>query len=655
MGNPIPPTAESIQQKYNEERDKRIRPDGDAQFITIPSFSAPDENNKRLARFAADPWDAELAEAQKKYGARSTLPPHAKIMIIGAGYGGLYFAVRLLQAGFSVDDLLIVDSAGGFGGTWYWNRYPGLMCDVESYIYMPLLEELGYMPKHKYAGGNELRNHANAIAEKWGLYPAAMFKTLVKGMKWDEEKKSWEVDAMQLRDGTDDPNNVSGTVSADFVILATGLLNMPKMPDVPGIEKFQGHSFHTSRWDYEYTGGSPEDPSLTNLKDKKVGIVGTGATAIQAVPKLAKWAKELYVFQRTPSAVDVRDNRETDAEWWTSEVASKTGWQKERRENYNAFISNVTPAPPSNMVDDGWTKMQSYCVLVGGPNNFHPDFVSLIHELDLPRQESVRSRVDNIIKDETTAESLKAWYPGWCKRPCFHDEYLPSFNEPHVHLVDTDGRGIEGLTENGIIIGKDSNNTTEYNDFDLIIFSTGFRLPATNSPAARGSFSVTGRSGLDMEHKWTVQGVKTLHGVVSHDFPNLFYPGPSQAGAGPNHGYTLDIMATHIAYIISETVKRGNAATGGKNGRVSVEPSAEAEKAWTMRIIELVGGLAAVAGCTPSYLNGEAGLGSSDSSMESMLKVAGLGNWGLGIADYVKVMEAWREKGDMEGLVVNSS
>lgn len=653
MGEPATTTQDPIQRKYNEEREKRLRSDGEAQFITIPSFSAPKDKNERLSRFAADPWDAELAEARKCYGVRANPPEHTKILIVGAGYGGLYFAVRLLEAGFSVDDILIVDSAGGFGGTWYWNRYPGLMCDVESYIYMPLLEEMGYMPKHKYAAGNELRVHANAIAEKWGLHRAAVFKTLVKGMKWDDEKKSWDVDTMQLHDGNDDSRNPLANISADFVILATGILNIPKLPNINGIEKFQGHSFHTSRWDYRYTGGSTDDPTLTNLKDKKVGIVGTGATAIQVVPQLAKFAKELYIFQRTPSSVDVRNNRETDREWWAREVVSRgNGWQKERMENYNAFISNVSSPPSSDMVSDGWTHMQSYCVLVGGPNNLHPDFVSTAHELDLPRQQRVRSRVDGIVKDEITAESLKAWYPGWCKRPCFHDEYLPTFNEPHVHLVDTDGCGINSLTENGIVVAN-HNGTTEYKDFDLIIFSTGFDLPPRNSPAARGSFPVTGRSGLDMDDKWTVQGPGTLHGVVSRDFPNLFYPGPNQAGAGPNQSYTLGVLSTHIAYIISQTVKLGNSRNGDKRGRVSVEPSAEAEEAWATRIVEMARGMAAVAGCTPGYLNGEGGLsGDTDMSMDEMIKMAKLSNWGLGIADYVELLEAWRGKGDMEGLVV---
>lgn len=656
MGDTVPASQDPIREKYNEERAKRLRSDGGAQFITIPSFSASRDKNEKLARFAADPWDTELEEAQKRYGVRSTLPDHAKILIVGAGYGGLYFAVKLLEAGFSVDDLLIVDSAGGFGGTWYWNRYPGLMCDVESYIYMPLLEETGYMPKHKYATGSELRGHANMIAEKWGLHRASVFKTLVKGMKWNDEKKSWEVDAMQLNDDTD---NKRASISADFVILATGLLNVPKMPDIPGIEKFQGHSFHTSRWDYEYTGGSSEDPKMTNLKDKKVGVVGTGATAIQVVPQLAKWAGELYVFQRTPSSVDVRGNRETDEEWWNREVTSRgKGWQRERMENYNAFVSNVNPPPSSNMVSDGWTDMQSYCVLVGGPNNLHPDFVSTAHELDLPRQERVRARVDGIVKDETTAESLKAWYAGWCKRPCFHDEYLPAFNEPHVHLVDTDGHGVDSLTENGIVV-RNSNGSTEYNDFDLIVFSTGFNLPSRNSPAARASFPVTGRSGLDMEHKWTVHGAGTLHGVVSRDFPNLFFPGPNQAGAAPNQSYTLNVLSTHVAYIISQTVKKGSTAPTARNGngdkqrKVTVEPSEEAEQAWASRIVSMARGMAALAGCTPGYINGEAGReGHTEMSKETMAKLVRLSNWGLGIANYVEVLEAWRGKGDMEGLVV---
>jgi cation diffusion facilitator CzcD-associated flavoprotein CzcO len=517
------------------------------------------------------------------------------------------------------------------------------MCDVESYIYMPLLEELGYMPRHKYASGNELREYANKIADKWDLYRAAVFKTLASDLKWDESKKGWEVEATQ--EGRGEAGRTMVTIDADFVILSPGILSIPKLPKVPGIDDYRGHTFHTSRWDYAYTGGSADDPSLVNLKDKRVGIIGTGATAIQAIPQLAKWAKELYVFQRTPSAVDRRDNRETDRQWWERDVLSRgKGWQKERKENFNDIISNVSPLPEIDLVSDGWTNMKSYCVLAGGPKNLEPDFIAYVQKTDLPRQERIRARVDEIVKDVETARSLKAWYYGWCKRPCFHDEYLQTFNQPHVKLIDTDGMGVSHFTENGLVV-KDKG---QY-DLDLIIFSTGFNLPIGGSPGARSNTSVTGRGGEDMEEKWTVKGAATLHGCVTRDFPNLFFPGPNQAGASPNFVYMLDSIAAHVAYIISESTKRGSKEGSAK---VVVEPTTEGEEAWAMQTAYRARGLAAMAGCTPSYLNGEGATLNSDAGMEQMMKVARLGSWGEGVGSYVRIMEDWRAKGDMEGLEI---
>ncbi|EON62364.1 hypothetical protein W97_01586 [Coniosporium apollinis CBS 100218] len=403
-------SPEQVQQKYVEERDKRFK------------------------HLTNDPWLDPHSPAK---GPRLTTGARVKILVLGAGYGGLLFAVRLLEAGFKAEDICIVDSAGGFGGTWYWNRYPGAMCDVESYIYIPLLEETGYMPAHKYAYGPELRKYAEMLAEKWRLEGRTVFRTVANEIRWDD-------------------------VGKDFVIAESGLLNYPKVPLVPGLDAFKSHCFHTSRWDHRYTGGSPVDPALTNLKNKRVGIIGTGATAVKAVPHLAKWAKELYVFQRTPSAVDTGGNRPTDAEWW----------QKQRRENFSAFVSNVSPPPSIDMVADGWIIMPSFNALVGGPAAAQVTlekvaaYVASLHALDFPRSERIRARVDEIVKEKTTAESLKAWYPGWCKRPCFHDEYLQSFNLPHVTLVDTDGRGVDRLTDHGVVVGD-----SEY-DLDLLILGT---------------------------------------------------------------------------------------------------------------------------------------------------------------------------------------
>lgn len=618
-------------EKYNNERAKRLRPDGPAQYLDLSA-------NAKFKRFAEDPWCEP--DVSDENSARLIAQHHHRVLIVGAGYGGLLYAIRLIQSGqFTLDDIVLVDSAGGFGGTWYWNRYPGLMCDVESYIYMPLLEETGYMPKHKYASGNELREHADRIARKWELEDRALFRTTANSLSWAEDAKQWNVQGTQRRGSEDAPVSLT----ADFVILASGLLNFPKLADLPGIEEYQGHTFHTSRWDYGYTGGSPEDPELRNLADKKVGIVGTGATAVQAVPALARWAKELVVFQRTPSSIDRRDNRPTDPEWWEQEVQSRgAGWQRERMENFNAFTSNTTPLPGVDMVGDGWTKMQSFSALIGGPSALEPGYLDLMNTLDFQRQEKIRSRAEEIVADKATAEGLKPWYSGWCKRPCFHDEYLQAFNRPNVKLVDTQGQGIKQLTKHGIVAGD-----TEH-ELDLIVFSTGFEISGAASPSSRAKMAVTGRDGKSMDEKW-MNGLATLHGVVSRDFPNLFYPGPSQLGVTANQVYVLDYTSMHIAYMLSEAVKRA----GSNQKRVSVEPTPEAEEAWTMQILARAKGAAGLAMCTPSYYNGEGALGKLTN--QQLANLARLGTWGEGVADYVKVIEEWRAKGGLEGLEVSIS
>ena len=257
-------------------------------------------------------------------------------MIIGGGFAGLIAATRMREAG--LDDLRIVEAGGDFGGTWYWNRYPGAQCDIESYCYLPLLEETDYIPREKYSYAPEIFAHAQRIARTFILYDAASFHTRVNALRWDAAIKRWIVST-----------NRDDAIKARFVVLATGPANRPKMPGIPGIDDFRGHSFHTSRWDYDYTGGD-RSGGLHKLAVKRVAVIGTGATAIQCVPPLGTSAQQLYVFQRTSSSVDVRGNKPTDPEWAAS---LKPGWQRERQENFNDV---VTGRPfEVDLVNDAWT------------------------------------------------------------------------------------------------------------------------------------------------------------------------------------------------------------------------------------------------------------------------------------------------------------
>ncbi|KAJ7110157.1 pyridine nucleotide-disulfide oxidoreductase-like protein [Mycena epipterygia] len=623
-----------IHQKYAEERAKRLETPRD--YVELGRSDA-------FHYMQEDLWVDHSA-------LNSQTPPvkdgdAVKFLVLGAGYAGLLFAVRLVQAGFRAEDIRIVDAAGGFGGTWYWNRYPGLMCDTESYIYMPLLEETGHMPKHKYAYGPELRQHADTIAKKWELEDKALFRTEVKRLEWDDAAKQWVVSLTENRGPGETKKDLG--IRAQFVFLASGVLNYPQIPKLPGIEKFKGHHFHTSRWDYAYTGGSPEEPTLVNLKDKKVGIIGTGATAIQAVPQLAKWAKELYVFQRTPSAVDARGQRATNPEEWNGKIACKKGWQRERMENFNSWVSNAPEG--ENLVGDGFANMPSYSALIGGPKygiivpEKVAEHVANMHALDAPRSNRVRARVDEIVKDKETAEKLKAWYPGWCKRPTFHDDYLPAFNQPNVKVVDTGGKGVERLTETGVVA-----NGQEY-PVDLLVLGTGYRGPGTGSgsPAHRANITVIGRDGKNIDDKW-LSGVATLHGVMTHDFPNLFFPGLTQTGASANYTFVVDVHSRHVAHILREVVQRAEAEGFERYG---VEPSVEAEEEWTMQIVYRAAALAAVVGCTPGYINSE---GEVDKPKDhtQMMKAARGGIWGEGVAAYTKVIEAWRDQGGLVGVEI---
>ncbi|KAJ7171609.1 hypothetical protein C8R43DRAFT_1145790 [Mycena crocata] len=354
----VPASIPSIQQIYAQERAKRLRPEGSTQFIDV-------SNSPRYRHFQTDPW----ADHRALNALEPALRDGARIpyLVIGGGYGGLVYAAKLIDAGVSATEIRIVDSAGGFGGTWYWNRYPGLMCDVESYMYMPLLEEMGYMPRHKYAYGEELRGHAERIAERWGVDDKALFRVDVKDLSWEEEGREWRVEMSENRGAEEGKREL--TVHARVVFWACGVLHYPQIPKLLGFDSFKPRVFHSSRWDYSCTGGSPTDPRLEGLKGKIVGIIGTGATGVQIVPELAKWAKHLYVFQRTPSAVERRDQRATTPKEW-KKITSAKKYEFGRR----------------------WMDaLPSYRAVVGGPTDGIitpadvPAFLSRLHAEDLER------------------------------------------------------------------------------------------------------------------------------------------------------------------------------------------------------------------------------------------------------------------------------
>ncbi len=589
---------EALRGKYREERDKRIRADGEKQYIhTTGEYSHFKD---------VDPYADPLV--------RDPITIETEVLVMGGGFAGLSVAGRLIEAGFG--DLRLVDSAADFGGTWYWNRYPGAQCDIDSYCYLPLLEETGYMPVEKYSYAPEIYAHAQRVAKHYGLYEKAIFQTAITAMNWDEENLVWRIST-----------NRGDVIRARFVVCGSGPGTVPRLPGIPGIDTFQGHSFHTSRWDFDYTGGN-SNGNLTKLADKRIAVIGTGASAIQVVPYLGEHAEHLYVFQRTPSALNRRGNMPTDPEWVKT---LKPGWQRARQANFN----NVVEGLPfeEDQVNDGWTDMfrnlqNSLLSGKADPAGLSPDKVALLSEIvDARKQNGVRDIVDATVIDPQTAEALKPWYRTFCKRPCFNDEYLPTFNRGNVTLVDIgECKGVERITARGIVA-----NGVEH-EVDCIIYATGFEL--SSSFQHRMPYAVNGRGGRSLFDCWA-EGRRTLHGHSTHGIPNWFFIGSSQVGLSVNYTSMMDDQACLIAYILKQARDRG--------ARV-VEASAQGEAAWVKEIRDKASSAREfLEDCTPGYFNNEG------QGKDAIATLTGDG-YGPGVNAFNKVISAWIKQGDCEGL-----
>ena len=474
----------ALRTKYDAERERRMRPEGLAQYAPLEA---------KIDDAVRDPYTPFIA--------RPPISEDLEVLIVGGGFAGLLAAAYLRKSGIS--DLRITDAGGDFGGTWYWNRYPNAQCDTEAYIYLPLLEDLGHMPTRNYAYAPEIFEHCRRIARKFELYDGALFHTEVNAAVWDEQLERWRIatsrgDELRVR----------------HLVMASGGLTHPKVPDIPGMTDFSGHLFHTSRWDYEYTGGSNSE-FLSNLVDKKVGIIGTGATAIQCVPPLGAAAKELFVFQRTPSAVGVRGNRLTVAEWADSLLP---GWQRLRSEHFVAAVEGAEV--PQDFPDDGWIDLMSgnYKALralrAAGLTLTSADVARVTENSDYERMEQIRGRVSSIVQDPATAELLKPYYRPLCKRPCFHDEYLNTFNRPNVHLIDASNGGVQRLTEKGVVVGD------RLYEVDCLIFATGFEVGS--SIGKPGGLDLVGKGGAKLSDKWR-NGYVTMFGFTTAGFPNCYF------------------------------------------------------------------------------------------------------------------------------------
>ena len=594
---------EAVRAKYQIERDKRsVKGRAAIRDLT---------RDEVFAKYRDDPF--------MPVARRDPVVDEIDVAIVGAGMAGVVVGAQLRKTG--IERIRLIDRAGGIGGTWYWNRYPGVMCDVESYCYMPMLEEMEYIPKTRYAFGEEIREHIEAIAHRFDLVDSALFHTGVETSEWDESSSRWVI----RTDRGDE-------IRARYLVMAVGILNLMKLPVIPGMETFEGRAFHSARWDYEYTGGGP-DETMTKLADKVVGIIGTGASAIQAIPPLAESSKQLYVFQRTPGAVGVRGNHPTTEDFVQS---LRPGWHRERNENFQAVM--LGGPVEVDLVDDSW------CHHFARINNqpFEPgttmeEYMLQVERFDFEVMELHRERIRETVTDPAKVEALMPYYRYSCRRPLFHDEYLPALNRANVTIVDCP-TGIDRVTERGIVV-----DGQEY-ELDCIVYATGFEPEVTPLPR-RLEHEVVGRGGRTIAEKWEDEdGEATLFGMMTAGFPNLFLmPCPGhQAVVTVNYTLLTEVAAEHIAATVAALEDEG----------VSFfDVTEEAEADWVQQILPTnasartapPGGVP----CTP----GSRMLFDDDGNM--IVLEPHSGSYGGGFGDYFgfrDLLAQWRERGDFAGL-----
>ncbi len=571
---------DALHDKYLAERDKRLRNDGTAQYVAVENPFIGD---------IEDPYVGARIE-------RAPVSEDVDVVVVGGGFSGLLAATSLLKEG--VTDIRIIEKGGDIGGTWYWNRYPGCRCDVDSYTYLPLIEDHGDMPTERFSRAPEILDHARRIAERTGLYAKTLLQTGVSGADWDAALGRWIV--------TTDRGD---TIHARFVCMASGILSRPKLPGIPGARDFKGHSFHTSRWDYDYTKGDTTG-GLTGLKDKRVAIIGTGASAVQAIPYLGEWCKNLYVVQRTPAAVDDRENAPTDADWYNSQ---EPGWWERRALNFEGFVNSIPQT--EDLIQNGWTREWGKMTEAMYKGDTPEEMAQLRQQADYDKMEAMRTRIANSVNDPATAEALKPYFNWMCKRPLFVDNYFETYNRANVTLVDTKGRGLDRITENSIVF-----EGQEY-EVDCIIYASGFEV--ASPPDRTAGFDMHGVGGISLSEYWA-DGRKTLHGILTHNFPNMgIISGLKHAGITWSITFMNRRQSEHFAALVKRCLDTGK----------NFDVTQEAEQAW----LEVLADKAMkddtfLRECTPGYYNNE-GKDQRDSIW--------LSNYGGGPFEYMDVLREW--------------
>ena len=571
---------EALHDKYLAERDKRLRGDGAAQYVEMENPFIGDVD---------DPYADVRID-------RAAVSEDVDVAIVGGGFSGLLAAASLLKEG--VTDIRIIEKGSDVGGTWYWNRYPGCRCDVDSYTYLPLIEDHGEMPTESFSRAPEILDHARRIADRTGLYDKTLLQTGVSGADWNEATGRWLV----TTDRGDE-------IRARFVCMASGILSRPKLPGIPGARDFKGHSFHTSRWDYDYTKGGTTG-GLTGLKDKSVAIIGTGASAVQAIPYLGEWCQNLFVVQRTPAAVDDRENAPTDPAWYNNQ---EPGWWERRALNFEGFVNSIPQT--EDLIQNGWTRNWGKMTEAMYKGETPEEMGRLRQQADFEKMEVMRARIVKIVKDPATAEALKPYFNWMCKRPLFVDNYFETYNRPNVTLIDTKGRGLDRITGNSIVFeGRDY-------EVDCIIYASGFEV--ASPPDRTAGFDMHGVGGISLSDYWA-EGRKTLHGMLTHNFPNMgIISGLKHAGITWSITFMNRRQSEHFAALVKRCLDSGN----------NFDVTEQAEQSW----LEVLKDKAMVDDtflreCTPGYYNNE-GKDQRDSIW--------LSNYGGGPFEYMDVLRDW--------------
>jgi cation diffusion facilitator CzcD-associated flavoprotein CzcO len=420
-------------------------------------------------------------------------------VVVGAGIAGLYQLYKLRERGMSTR---VFETGDGVGGTWYWNRYPGARCDVESlsysYSFSPELEQ-EWNWTERYPTQPEILRYVNHVADRFDLRKDITFNTRVVSAVYDESTQRWRVDT-----------DTGEIVDAQFLIMATGCLSRSKLPEIPGLDRFQGPTYHTGHWPHEGV----------DLTGMRVGIIGTGSSAVQSIPVIAEQTADLTVFQRTPAYSIAALNRPLEQSEIDSMKSDYRAWREAQRtsgfgvpvELPTQSALEVSEEERFAKYEAGWQRGTLVSILAG-----YTDTLSN-REANDTAAEFIRRKIRERVNDPEVAETLSPRsYPFGTKRPCLDTNYYETFNKPNVHLVDLRKTPLVELTENGLRTSEQ-----EY-AFDAIIFATGFDAMT----GALTAIDIRGKGGIALREKWA-EGPRSYLGVAVAGFPNLFtITGPS--------------------------------------------------------------------------------------------------------------------------------